>query len=114
MVAVWVTLPPVAETVTLVVPATAVLLTENVRVELPLPGAAIELGLKLAVTPAGGPEIDSVIAELKPPLLVVEIVELPVLPWFTDKLAGDALTLKSADDCCHTSEIGVAAAALPT
>ena len=112
--AVCVTLPPIAVTVTFVVPATALLLTANVRVELPLPGAAIEVGLKLAVIPAGSPEIDSVIAELKPPLLVVEIVALPVLPWLTDKLAGDVLTLKSGVACCHTSEIGVAVAALPT
>jgi len=33
------------------VPVVAVLLAENVSVELPLPGAAIEAGLKLAVTP---------------------------------------------------------------
>lgn len=56
------------------------LLAEKVRVELPLPGAPIEVGLKLAVTPAGRPEADSEIAELKPPLTVVEIVVLPELP----------------------------------
>src|SRR5215831_11370605 len=38
--------PPVAVTVTLVVPVAAVLLAENVSVELPFPGAAMEAGLK--------------------------------------------------------------------
>jgi hypothetical protein len=63
-----------------VVPVVAVLLAVKVRVELPLPGAPIDAGLKLAVTPAGKPEADSEIAELKPPLTVVEIVLLPDPP----------------------------------
>ena len=79
-VVVWVTPPPLAVTVTFTVPMVAVLLAVNVSVELPLPGAAIELGLKLAVTPEGKPEADSDTAELKPPLTVVEIVLLPELP----------------------------------
>src|SRR5215471_2123356 len=95
MVAVWVTPAPVAVTVTLVVPAVALLLAVNVRVELPLPGAAIEAALKLAVTPVGSPETDNETAELKPLLMVVEMVLLPVLPWATDRLAGIALTAKS-------------------
>ena len=53
MVVVWVTPPPAAVTVTVAVPVVAVLLAERVSVELPLPGAAIEVGLKLAVTPDG-------------------------------------------------------------
>ena len=80
MVAVWVTPPPVAVTVTVAVPAVAVLPAENVSVELPLPGAAIEVGLKLAVTPEGKPEADSETAELKPPFTVVEMVLLPEAP----------------------------------
>jgi len=113
IVAVCVTPPPLAVTVTFVVPAGALLLAVNVRVELPLPGAAIELELKLAVTPEGSPEADNETAELKPPLIVVEMVLLPELPWTTDRLAGMALTLKSATACFHTSEIAVAVAALP-
>jgi hypothetical protein len=72
--------PPVAVTVTFVVPVVAVLLAEKVRVELPLPGAAMEAGLKLAVTPEGRPEAESEIAELKPPLTEVETVLLPEAP----------------------------------
>src|SRR5215469_2852472 len=105
--------PPVAVMVTLVAPAAAVLLTVKVRVELPLPGAAIEAALKLAVTPAGSPETESETAELKPPLTAVETVVLPELPWLTDRLAGEVLTLKSAVACFHTSEIAVAVAAEP-
>lgn len=62
------------------VPLVAVLPTVNVSVELPLPGAAIDAGLKLAVTPVGKPEAERATAELKPPLTVVEIVVLPELP----------------------------------
>ena len=95
IVAVWVMPPPVAVTVTLVVPVVAVLLAERVRVELPLPGAAMLPGLKLAVTPEGRPEANNEIAELKPPLTEVEIVLVPDPPWATDRLVGDALTAKA-------------------
>ena len=98
----------------MVVPATALLLPTNVRVELPLPGAAIDVALKLAVTPVGSPETERDIAELKPPLTVVEIVLLPELPCMTERPAGEALTLKSGVACFQTSEIAVAVDALPT
>jgi hypothetical protein len=94
-VAVWVTPPPVAVTVTFEVPVVAVLLAEKVRVELPLPGAAMDVGLKLAVTPEGRPDADNEIAELNPPLTEVEIVLLPEPPCVTDTLVGEALMLKS-------------------
>src|SRR5581483_3860819 len=100
--------------VTFTVPVVAVLLAVNVSVEFPLPGAAIEAGLKLAVTPAGKPDADSDTAELKPPLTVVEIVLLPDLPCVTLSEAGEAVTVKSGVACFQTSEIGVAVAALPT
>lgn len=113
IVVVWVMPPPVAVTVTLNVPAAATLLAEIVTVELPLPGAAMELGLKLAITPAGKPEADRDTAELKPPVMVVETVLLAELPWFMLIAAGDAETIKSGVTCFHTSEIAVALAALP-
>jgi len=90
-----VTVPPVAVTVTFAVPVVAVVVAENVNVELPLPGAAMDAGVKLAVTPVGRPEADKDTAELKPPLTVVEIVVLPEVPCVTDRLAGEALTAKS-------------------
>ena len=88
--------PPVAVTVTFVVPVAAVLPAENVSVELPFPGAAMEVGLKLAVTPAGKPDADNVIDELNPPAAAVETDVLPELPWVTERLVGDVLKLKSA------------------
>ena len=51
--------------------------TVMVMVELPEPGAGIGLGLKLTVVPEGTPEAERVIALLKPPLMVVVMVEVP-------------------------------------
>ena len=51
--------------------------TAIVIVELPPPGAAIVLGLKLTVVPLGAPVADKLIALLKPPLAAVVIVEVP-------------------------------------
>jgi hypothetical protein len=95
IVVVCVRLPPLAITTMFTVPVVAVLLAENVRVELPLPGAAIEAGLNVAVTPVGSAEVVSETAELNPPLTVVEIVELPELPCVMERLVGAALTVKS-------------------
>ena len=86
--------PPLAVTVAFEVPVTAVLLTVNVSVELPPPGAAIELGLKLAVTPVGRPEAVSATAELKPPVTAVEMVVLPEFPCVIVRFGGEAVTVK--------------------
>ncbi len=48
-----------------------------VMVELAEPGAGIGLGLKLTVVPDGTPEADKLMALLKPPLMVVVIVDVP-------------------------------------
>ena len=72
--------PPLAVTVTVEVPTIAVLSAEKVSVEFPLPGAASELGLKLAVTPVGSPEAEREIAELKPPLTDAEMTVLLAPP----------------------------------
>lgn len=88
--------PPVPVTVTLKVPVAAVLAAVRVRVELPLPGAAIDAGFKLAVTPDGDPETDSDTAELKPATAALDIVVLPDVPCATDRLVGEALNTKSA------------------
>jgi hypothetical protein len=61
-----VTPPPVAVTVKVEVPAAAVEAAARVKVLLPLPGDAILVGAKLAVTPAGTPVIDNATAKLNP------------------------------------------------
>src|SRR3954452_16357118 len=94
-VAVWVVLPPVPVMVTVEVPRVAVGETVKVSVELPAPGAAIEDGLKEAVTPAGRPEAESAMAELKPPETAVVIVEVLVLPCTTETEVGAAAIVKS-------------------
>jgi hypothetical protein len=56
----------VAVTVRVEVPAAAVEPAASVKVLRPLPGAAMLVGAKLAVTPLGAPLTDSVITELNP------------------------------------------------
>lgn len=88
--------PPVPVTVTLTLPVVAVLLAAKVSVEFPLPGAAIETGFKVTVTPEGAPDADNETAALKPPTAALDIVVLPDVPWATDRLVGEALKTKSA------------------
>ena len=68
----------------------------NVIVEVPEPGAAIEVGLKLTVAPLGVPEAERATALLKPPLTVVVIVDMPEAPWATVSDVGDAASVKLA------------------
>lgn len=75
------------------VPAAAVEATVSVSLDVPDPGAAIDAGLKLAVTPVGNPDAASAIAELNPPETAVVMVELPVLPCATDTAAGEAVSV---------------------
>ena len=51
--------------------------TVILMMELPEPGAGIGLGLKLTVVPDGMPEAESVMALLKPPLMVLVIADVP-------------------------------------
>ncbi|MFI5105290.1 MAG: hypothetical protein ACHP79_10235, partial [Terriglobales bacterium] len=78
------------------VPVAAVLLAVRVKVELPVPGDAIDAGLKLAVTPAGKPDAESEIADANPFSAEVDTLTVPAVPCFTERLAGVALKLKSA------------------
>jgi MinD-like ATPase involved in chromosome partitioning or flagellar assembly len=96
IVAEWVLPPPEPLTTTLYVPGAAVAPTEIVKVEAPEPGAAIDAGLKLAVAPAGKPEVETETAELKLPDTVVVIVVAPEPPAVTARLDGAELIVKSA------------------
>jgi hypothetical protein len=77
------------------VPAATVEATTNDTVEEPEPGAAIEVGLKLTVTPLGAPEAVRAMAELNPPEIAVVIVELPLLPATTETDEGEAEIVKA-------------------
>lgn len=63
--------PPVAVMVILEVPSGARRDTVSVKSDVPDPGAAMGLGLKLPVTPDGIPLAVSVTAELNPPPMEV-------------------------------------------
>ena len=66
-----VTPPPVPVMVIGYVPIAALLATVIFISEVPEPGAPIEDGLKLTVTPEGWPVADNAMAELNPPETVV-------------------------------------------
>src|SRR5258706_358521 len=88
--------PPVPVIVTVYVPTGVDALVVIVAVELPDPGAAIELGLNDAVAPVGRPDADSEMAELKEPEIEVEIVEVDEVPWTMLSALGAAAIVKSA------------------
>jgi len=67
----------------------------KVAVEVPDPGAAIDVGLKPTVTPAGAPLDDNATAELKPFIVVVVMVEVPADPCATVTAVGEAAMVKS-------------------
>jgi hypothetical protein len=78
------------------VPVLAILATVKVRRDVPDPGAAMEVGLKLPVTPEGKPEAVSAITELNPPLNEVVTVTYPLCPWMSDPDVGETEIVKLA------------------
>ena len=85
---------PLPITVMAWVPRGAPFATLIDMVEVPEPGAAMDEGLKLTVTPLPCPEALRVIGELKSPAIVVVIVVVPVFPWRMVTELGDALMEK--------------------
>ena len=79
-------------------PVAVVEATVMVMVELPEPGAGIDWGLKVTVTPVGWPVADKEMAELKPPETPVVIVDVPLLPCTTEIEGGAAEIVKLGDD----------------
>lgn len=69
----------------------------SVEVAVLFAGGVTGLVENVAVTPLGKPLALSVVAELKPPVLVTVIVLVPPLPCVTVTEAGDALRLKFGD-----------------
>lgn len=86
--------PPVAVMVMVRLPRLALRLAVTVIVEVPEPGAASELGLKLTVNPLPSPEADRLIAESKPPDTAVVIVDVSELRLGTVIEVGEALMVK--------------------
>lgn len=79
----------------------------------PAPGAAMELGLKLTVTLLGSPLADKAIAELKPPEIVVVMVDWPEFPGLIVSDVGDALMVKLGDVPVTVRETVVVSLVLP-
>src|ERR1017187_3697443 len=75
-------------------PVAVVEATARVMVEMPEPGAAMEAGVKLTVTPVGWPVADNPTAELNPPPMRTETMDVPLLPCTTDTEPGEAETVK--------------------
>ena len=102
--------------VSVAAPTVAVEDAVSVRVEVTVPFAGGVTGLveKVAVTPLGNPLALNVVAELKPPVLVMVSVLVPLLPCVTLTEAGDAVTVKFGDDAAFTvSETVVVAVKVP-
>ena len=77
----------------------------NLSVEVPFPGAAIEVGLKVAVTPDGMPVAVKAIAELKPLGIVVVTVVVTELLLPTLTGLGDALMPKLGAATVRLTEV---------
>lgn len=69
--------------------------TAKVAVELPDPGAAIEVGLNVTVTPVGWPDADNATAESNPPETAVVMVEEPLDPTTTETEVGEAASVNA-------------------
>lgn len=67
-----------------------------VKVDVP-PGAAIDVVLRLSVTPAGWPLAVKATAESNPPIALAVMVEAPLLPCTTETEAGEAERAKVGD-----------------
>jgi hypothetical protein len=114
-VVVCVKLPAVPFIVIVRLPVLDLLPTRIVMVEVPAPGAAIELGLNVTVLLLPAPEADRLIAELNPPEMVVVIVVVPVPEPLFDIVidAGAAVMLKFGFVPVTFKETVVVAVVLP-
>jgi hypothetical protein len=89
-VAEFVKLPEVPMIVTVTVTVDAVLLAVSVNVLV----LVVLVGLNVAVTPLGRPEAEKLTLPLKPFCGVTVMVLVPLVPWVSAKLLGDAESVK--------------------
>lgn len=101
MVVLCVNEPDVPVIVTVEVPVVAVLLAVNVTVLL----VVVLAGLKEAVTPLGRPEADKLTLPLNPFTGLTVMVLVPLPPWVTETLVGDAESEKSATATAFTVRV---------
>jgi len=87
--------------------------TVSVIVDVPAPGAAIEVGLKLMVTPAGWPVAERATAESKPPEMVVVTTTGPLWPLAKDPEVGETEMLKVGLTAVVTVSDTVAVCVIP-
>jgi hypothetical protein len=78
--------PPLTLMETLAAPSVAVLLALNLIATVPAPGAAMEAGVSVAVTPLGSPVTAMAAAALNPPALLVVTVSDALAPCKTERL----------------------------
>ncbi len=91
IVVVWVRAPDVPVIVIVDVPTVAVPLAVSVKVLVPV----VLAGLNVAVTPAGRPEADRLTLPVNPFSGVTVMVLVPLPPWVTATLPGEAESAKS-------------------
>ena len=87
--------PPVPVIVTVRVPVVAREVAVNLRVDVPVPGAPIDAGVNVAVTPEGKLLTDKLMAALKPFSAAVLMVVVLELLRTTVTAVGEALMEKS-------------------
>ena len=90
--------PPVAVIVIVRVPVAALDVVLTFIVEVPEPGAAIDVGVKVMVSRLSCPDAERVMGELKLPEATVVIVTLPELPFTIYSDVGEAESVKAAGD----------------
>jgi hypothetical protein len=81
--------------------------------DLPEPGAAMELGEKLMVTPVGSPVAERAIAESKPPETAVVTVAVPLWPWRSEPDVGETEMVKAPAVGAVTVSATVAVCEMP-
>jgi len=95
------------------VPNAAVADTDRIISDRPEPGARMEAGLKLTLTPDGWPVALKAMAESKLPEIVVVTMTYPLVPLYRYPDEGDTEMVKLPDDGAVTVSDTVAVCVRP-